>query len=173
MGNKTKDANNGSKKVLITYYSHSGNTRELANLIHKRIGGDIVETQTVDPYPDNYDALTRQAKQELDSGYKPTLKRKVENVSDYDLIFIGSPNWWNTIAPPIMTLLSEHNLSGKTIVPFITHEGGGLGRSVEDITKLCPNSRILNGLAVRGRSAKTAQNQVSEWLRSVTDQALS
>lgn len=151
-------------KILIIYYSRSGNTREIANQIHERVGGDIVEIQTVEPYPDDYNAVTKQAQQELNSGYKPPLKTKVENIRSYDVIFVGSPSWWSTIASPVRTFLSEHDLSGKTMVPFITHEGSGLGRSVTDIMTICPNSTILDGLAIRGRNAKTAQREVSEWL---------
>ena len=157
----------GKTKVLIIYYSRSGNTREIANQIHERVGGDIIELQTVEPYPDEYDAVTKQAKQELNSDYKPALKTKVENIGSYDIIFVGSPNWWGTIAAPVKTFLSEYDLSGKTIVPFITHGGSGLGRSVTDISKLCPKSSVLDGLAVWGRDAKTAQNEVSEWLRKI------
>jgi flavodoxin len=155
----------GKTNVLIIYYSRSGNTREIANQIHDRVGGDIIELQTVEPYPDEYDAVTKQAKQELNSGYKPALKTKIENIGSYDVIFVGSPIWWGTIAAPVKTFLSEYDLSGKTIVPFITHAGSGLGRSVTDIATLCPNSTILDGLAVWGRDAKTAQNDVSAWVR--------
>lgn len=158
------ETSNLNTKILIIYYSRSGNTREIANQIHERVGGDIVEIQTVEPYPDDYNAVTKQARQELDSGYKPPLKTKVETIRSYDVIFVGSPSWWSTIASPVRTFLSEHDLSGKTIVPFITHEGSELGRSVTDIMTICPNSTILDGLAVRGRNAKTAQREVSEWL---------
>lgn len=167
MSNKTKNAKHAGTKVLITYYSRTGNTREIANQIHKEIGGDIVEFQPVEPYPDDYNAVTKKAKQELNSGYKPALKTRVDDIGSYDVIFVGSPNWWNTIAAPVKTFLSEYDLFGKTIVPFITHEGSGQGRSVTDISTLCPNSTILDGLAVWGGSAKTAQNKVSEWLREL------
>ena len=155
------------KKVLIIYYSRSGNTREIANQIHERVGGDIIELQTVEPYPDEYDAVTKQAKQELNSDYKPALKTKVEKIGSYDVIFVGSPIWWGTIAAPVKTFLSKYDLSGKTIVPFITHGGSGLGRSVADISKLCPKSSVLDGLAVWGRDAKTAPGEVAEWLRRI------
>lgn len=154
-------------KILIVYYSRTGNTGEIARQIQAKIGGDIVEIQTVEPYPDDYRATTRQAQEELNSGYKPPLKTKVENIASYDIIFVGSPNWWGTIATPVMSFLSQHKVSGKTIIPFITHEGSRLGRSSEDIAALCPDSRILEGLAVRGGSAKTAQNEVAAWLRKL------
>ena len=88
----------GRKKVLIIYYSRSGNTREIANQIHQMVGGDILELQTVEPYPDEYDAVTKQAKEELNSGFKPALKTKIEKIGSYDVIFVGSPIWWGTMA---------------------------------------------------------------------------
>lgn len=157
----------GMKKVLIVYYSRSGNTREIANQIHKIVVGDIIELQTVEPYPDEYNAVTKQAKEELNSGYKPPLKTKVNNIGSYDGIFIGSPNWWSTIASPVKTFLSEYDLSGKTIAPFITHAGSRLGRSVTDIATLCPNSTVLDGLAIWGKDVKTAQSEVSAWVRGL------
>jgi len=119
--------------IMVAYFSHSGNTREIANLIHKSVGGDIFEVQAQKPYPKEYDAVVKQARHELDSGYKPALKTKIKNIKAYDLIFIGYPSWWSTFPAPVKTFLSEYDLSGKTILPFCTHEGSGLGRSVTDI----------------------------------------
>ena len=157
----------GTKKILVVYFSHSGNTREIANQIHKSVGGDIFEIQAVKPYPDDYDAAVQQARQELDSGYKPALKIKFEDIKSYDLVFIGYPIWWGTFSAPVKTFLSEYDFSGKTILPFCTHEGSGLGRSVTDIAKLCPKSTLLDGIAISGRDVKTAQNKVSEWLQKI------
>ncbi len=167
MSNGRKDAHMGNWKVLTVFYSHSGNTRECANQIHKQVGGDIVEIIPVTPYPGDYEAVVKQAKQELKSGHRPALRTQVENIEAYDVIFVGSPNWWNTVAPPVMTFLSEYDLSGKATVPFITHAGSGLGRSVTDIARLCPHSTVLEGLAVTGSDVKTAQTRVSEWLRKL------
>jgi flavodoxin len=155
------------KKILVAYFSHSGNTREIANQIHKSTGGDIFEIQTVKPYPDDYDAVVQQAKQELKSGHKPDIKTKIENIKPYDLVFIGYPNWCSTIPAPVMAFLSQYDFSGKTIVPFFTHEGSGLGRSVTDISKLCPKSSLLDGVAIRGSDVKTAQKKLSEWLQKI------
>jgi len=154
----------GGAKVLIVFYSRSGNTREIANMIHGLTGGDLVELQTVEPYPDEYSAVTKKAKEELLSGYKPALKTKIADIASYGTIFVGSPNWWNTFASPVRTFLAEYDLSGKAIAPFITHEGSGLGASVQDMAKLCPNAKVLDGLAVRGKSVKSAQGDVSQWL---------
>jgi len=169
-GNKSEEGTlslSGTKKILVAYFSHSGNTREVANQIHKSVGGDIFEIQAVKPYPNDYDAVVKQARQEQDSGYKPALKTKIENIKSYDLVFIGYPIWWGTFPPPVRTFLSEYDFSGKTIVPFCTHGGSGLGQSVTDISTLCPRSTLLDGIAVWGRDAKTAQNEVSEWLRKI------
>ena len=157
----------GTKKILVAYFSYSGNTREIANQIHKIVGGDIFEIQAAKPYPTDYDAVVKQARQELDSGYKPPLKTKVENINSYDLIFIGYPNWCGTIPAPVKTFLSGYDFSGKTIVPFCTYGGSGLGRSVSDISKLCPKSTLLESVAIRGSDVKTAQDEVSEWLRKI------
>ena len=156
-----------TKKTLVAYFSYSGNTREIANQIHKNAGGDIFEIQSVKPYPDDYDEVVQQARQELKSGHKPALKTKVENIKPYDLVFIGYPNWCGTISAPVRVFLSEYDFSGKTIIPFCTHEGSGLGRSATDISKLCPKSTLLDGIAIRGREVKTAQNEVVEWLRKI------
>jgi flavodoxin len=85
----------------------------------------------------------------------------------YDVIFLGYPNWYGTMPMPVFTFLEEYNLSGKTIVPFCTHEGSGLGRSVTDIRKMCPQSTVLEGLAIRGSDVKDAQNEVTGWLRDI------
>jgi flavodoxin len=157
----------GTKKILVAYFSHSGNTREIATQIHKIVGGDIFEIQAVKPYPKDYDEVVKQAKQELDSGYKPALKTKAENIKSYDLVFIGYSIWWGTFPAPVKTFLLEYDFSGKTIVPFSTHGGSGLGRSVTDISKLCPRSTLLDAVAIWGRDVKTAQNMVSKWVRKI------
>lgn len=157
----------GDKKILVTYFSHTGNTREIANQIHAIVGGDIFEILAVNPYPKDYDVCVKQAKKELDSGYKPELKSKIKNIETYDLVFIGYPIWFGTFPAPVKTFLSEYDFSGKTVVPFCTHGGGGPGRNVTDIEILCPKSTVLEGVAIRGGDVKTAQNTVSEWLRKI------
>jgi flavodoxin len=157
----------GTKKILVAYFSHTGNTREIVNQIHKIVGGDIFEIQSVKPYPQDYNAVVEQARQELDSGYKPALKTKVDNIGSYDVIFIGYPIWMGTLPAPVKTFLSEYDLSGKIVVPFCTHGGGGPGRSVADVSKLCPRSTLLDSFEILGSNVKTAQNEVSEWLRKI------
>ena len=156
-----------TKTILVAYFSRTGNTREVANQIHKSVGGEIFEIKAVEPYPEDYEAVKERGKQELVSGYKPALKTKIENIKSYDLVFIGYPIWWGTFAAPVKTFLSENDFSEKTIIPFCTHAGSGLGRSVTDISKLCPKSITLEGIAVWGGDAKNAQDDVSEWLRKI------
>lgn len=156
-----------SKKVLVVYYSYSGNTRVIAKQIQKGTGGDIFEIQTVKAYPKDYNAVVDQAKKEVNSNYKPALRTKVQDIRKYDVIFVGSPCWWSTIAPPVRTFLTSYNLSGKTIIPFMTHEGSGMGQSEEDIRKLCPKSTVLNGLPIRGGQVKDAEGEVMRWLKKI------
>ncbi|MEL9940241.1 MAG: flavodoxin [Ignisphaera sp.] len=154
-------------KALIVYYSWSGNTRRVAQVIHEYVGGDIVELVPEKPYPTSYSETLRQAKREIESGYLPPLKTKIENIEQYDIVFVGSPNWWGTIAPPVASFLANHNLSGKTIAPFITHGGGGKGRSIEEIKRLCPNSKILPELVVYEDGGRDLQQRVQNWLQKI------
>ena len=155
------------KKILVVYFSHSGNTRIIGEQIKNATGADIFEIQTVKDYPKDYQTVVEQAKKEINSNYKPKLKTKVNNIEFYDIIFIGSPNWWSTVAPPVATFLTSYNLEGKTIVPFMTHEGSGMGHSVADIKKMCPKSTVLEGLPIRGSYVKRAQEDVTKWLRKI------
>lgn len=156
-----------ARKILVAYFSYSGNTRELANHIHTSVGGDIFEIQTVEPYPSNYFSLVKQAKEERESGYKPTLKTKIENIESYDVILIGAPVWGGTIPQPIVAFLSEYDLSGKTVVPFCTHSGSGQGQSFTDIEKLSPRSTVFEGFAMDGNKVRTAQPEISKWLSKI------
>ena len=157
-----------NQNILVAYFSHSGNTREIARQIQQNTGGEIFEIASVQPYPRNYNAVVEQARQELKAGYKPELKTKMESIESFKMVFIGYPNWWGTIPAPVKTFLSLYDFSGKTIIPFCTHEGSGLGRSTGDILKLCPKSSVLDGIAIRGGSVKTAQNQVTGWLQTIS-----
>lgn len=154
-------------KTLIVYYSWSGNTRRVAQVIQGYVGGDLVELVPEQPYPTSYQETVRQAKREIQSGYLPPLKTRVNNIEQYDIVFIGSPNWWGTVAPPVASFLSSHSLSGKTIAPFITHGGGGKGRAIEEIKKLCPNSKILPEFVVYGDGGRDLQQKIRNWLQEI------
>lgn len=161
---------NKNKKMLILYYSWSGNTRHIANLIKKFTDADIVEILPEKPYPSVYRQTVDIAKKEIDSEYKAPIITKIPDIKNYDTIFVGSPNWWGTISSPIRTVLSENDFSGKKIVPFMTHEGSRMGRAVSDIKKLCPKAQILSALPVRGGSVKNANDDVRDFLKSLNIQ---
>ncbi|MGA2479779.1 MAG: flavodoxin [Spirochaetia bacterium] len=152
-------------KILVAYYSRTGNTREIASQIHSLIGGDMFEIQPVVPYPADYEAVKKKATEEQEAGYKPALKSKVKDFGSYDTILVGSPVWWGTLPPPVSSFLSEYDFAGKTIIPFCTHLGSGQGRTISAITALCPQSKILKGIAIRGDAVKSAKKDVSDWLR--------
>ncbi|MFA0887996.1 MAG: flavodoxin [Synergistales bacterium] len=155
------------KKMIVAYFSHSGNTREIARQIQKSVGGDLFEIVTVKEYPRDYNAVVDVAKKEQESGSRPVLKAEVKDFRSYDVVFLGYPNWWGTMPMAVFTFLEKYDFSGKTIIPFCTHEGSRLRRSVEDIARLCPKSTILEGLAVRGSGVKNAQKDLSIWLRKL------
>jgi len=154
------------KKALVVYFSYTGNTRILAEQIRKNVSGDIFELQPVTPYSTDYATVEKQGKQEVESGYRPSLKAKVENIASYDVIFVGTPIWWYTIAPPVATFLAEADLAGKTIIPFCTHGGYGAGHSLEDVKKLALKAQVLDELVLRGNS-KYEQQEIYAWLSKV------
>lgn len=154
-------------KILVAYFSHSGNTRRIAEQIHSLAGGDIAEIRAVQTYPKEYREATRQAKKELEENLRPAISTKVADIDSYSVVFVGYPIWWGTMPMPVFTFLEGHNLKGKTIIPFCTHEGSRTGRSVEDIRRVCPSSTVREGLAVRGRDVQNAQEDVAKWLRAM------
>jgi flavodoxin len=157
----------GDKNMLIIYYSWGGNTRYMAEQIQSLTGADIFELTTVNPYPTEYRPTTEQARRELDSDYRPALSSKIDNLADYDIVFIGSPNWWGTLAMPFFTFLEEHDMSGKTLVPFMTHEGSAFGRTLTDLRNLCPNATLIEGLAVRGGRVREVRPEITQWLTRI------
>ena len=152
-----------AKKVLIAYYSHSGNTEKLAKAIQSKTDGVLFEVKEKDPYPQNHQAVVDQAKKEIGEGFKPALKAKVDDIDTYDTVFVGSPNWWYTIAPPVATFLAEHDMTDKTIIPFYTHGGGGAGSIEKDIAKLCPGSKLQGGLSFEFPYFFQAQSKRESW----------
>lgn len=168
-----KDANAASsgalqppsgKKALVVYFSYTGNTRALAQQVQQSVGGDIFELKPSTPYSADYKTVESQGKKEVEEGYQPPLAAKVENLASYDVIFVGTPIWWYTIAPPVATFLANPELAGKTIIPFCTHGGYGAGRSMDDIKKLAPNSTIMDELVLRGSESYDAK-EIDGWLR--------
>ena len=137
-------------KPLIVYYSYSGITRRLAEDIALITDGDLRELNPQKPYSFSYNTAVKEARAEIEKGYCPPLLQGAEPIEDTDMIFVGSPNWLKTFAPPVLSFLRSVDLSGKTIIPFCTHGGGGFGRMIEDYKRECKNSIIEDGIALRG-----------------------
>ncbi len=167
-------------KGLIAYYSRAGNnyvngdivnlpvgnTEVAANMIQKLTGSDVFRIDTVEPYPEDYHETAEVAKEELRGNARPEITGHVDNMADYEVIYLGYPNWWGTMPMAVFTFLEAHDFAGKTIIPFCTHEGSGMGRSERDINKLCSKARVLKGLAIRGGSVQRAENDIANWLEN-------
>lgn len=154
-------------RMLIVYFSHSGNTRQLARLIQERTGADMVELKAVRPYPEDYNTVVEQARQEQSDNARPEISINLPDLGAYDTVFIGYPNWWGTLPMPFFTLLERVKFAGKNVIPFCTHEGSRFGRSESDLKRLCPDARILKGFEVRGSRVSGAGDDVSEWLNGL------
>jgi flavodoxin len=166
-GNKDTVELNGNQKVLIVYYTRTGNTKQMADTIQRLTGGDCIELKTVDPYPASYDAILEQARREINSGYKPPLAAITEDINSCDVVFAGYPIWHGTTPPPIVTFLSEYDFSGKTIVPFCTSGSSSGDTSFRNVERLCPQATVLEGLQIRGVSVGSAETVISGWLRRI------
>ena len=151
------------KKVLIAYYSRTGNTKKIAEKVQDITEGDLFEIKPVKQYPVNYNDLVNEAKTEKLNGYKPDLFETCD-ISKYDIIFVGTPVWWYTFATPVRTFLSDEKFSGKTIVPFCTHGGGGASETYSDIKNLCPDSVIKDGFTSFEDSAK--DSEIETWVKN-------
>lgn len=167
-------AASAKEHVLVVYFSRTGenyhvgviekgNTEIVAEIINKRIQGTIFQLQTKVPYPTGYQECTDVARQEQAVNARPALSKDI-GIDEYDVIFLGYPIWWNDLPMAVYTFLENHDFSGKTIVPFSTHEGSGLSGTVRSISEAAPGAKIMEGLAIRGR---TAQSSYQETLRTV------
>ncbi|MCC8043149.1 MAG: flavodoxin [Oscillospiraceae bacterium] len=141
-----------------------GNTEIAAGIVAKASNSDIFKVEPINDYPEDYNECIAQAKAEQQRNARPALKALPQNLSDYDTIYLGYPNYWGTMPMPMFTLLESCDLGGKTIMPFCTHEGSGLGSSESDIKKLCPNSNVKSGLAIHGSRLDRAEALVDKWL---------
>ena len=133
----------------------------------KSWGGDVFRITTVDPYPVDYNAVVEVARREQKNGSRPKLSNDIADVESYDVVFLGYPDWWATMPMAVFSFLEKHGFSGTRIAPFCTHEGSGLGRSVRDLGKACPQAVVLEGLAIRGGQVRTAQQDVAAWLNKI------
>lgn len=155
-----------NKKILVAYYSYSGNTKKVAEAIHQKVGGEIFEIKAEGTYPDDYHQMTEQAKKEIEDGYRPQLTTSVADISQYDVIFLGSPIWWGTITPQVSSFIESYDLSGKTIIPFVTHGGGGKSRSFTDIDSQCKGCNVeQNGWSGYG----SIMIGLDKWLKEIKE----
>lgn len=166
-------------KSLVAYFSRKGsnyfdgkivnlpvgNTQVVAEKIAKITGGDLFHIEAVTSYPVDYDESTEFAKKELGENARPELTATVREFDAYDVIYLGYPIWWGVMPMPVLTFLESYNFAGKTIVPFCTHEGSGLGMSERYIRQACPKASVLPGLAIIGHLRDKADRPVEDWMR--------
>lgn len=155
------------KKVLVAYYSHSGNTQAVAQQIARATGGELFRIETVQPYPDVYNRLVEQAQQEIQNGVLPELKTTVPDMAQYDVVFVGSPNWLGTYVPAVKSFLAQYDFSGKQLVPFFTHGGGGMQNCESDMHAQLPQAAFLPAGAFLGRSGGADADKLAGWLNKL------
>ena len=155
-------------RMLIVFYSHTGNAKFVSEHIQALTGADVFELIPVNPYPEEVNATIERARQERESGNLPSLVGRINNFADYDVIFLGSPNWFGTLSLPVLSFLDSYDLSGKTIVPFITFGGGGLMNTITDLKALAPNATILEAFGVSSRDdVKNSLPDITQWLERI------
>lgn len=168
------------KQVLIVYLSRTGNTKAIADIIQKQVGGDMVAIELQTPYPSDYQKTVQQVAHENETGYLPPLKTSIDSIGKYDIVFIGFPTWGMKMPPPMKSFLHQYDMSGKTIIPFNTNAGYGVGTGFETVKELSPNSTIPKGfvmeggeeregkmLVIQGKKAMDAETKVKEWLKEI------
>lgn len=173
-----KSQNMKTEKTLVAFFSRNGenyavghiekgNTHIVSEMIAAETGGDLFHIDPVTPYPDDYQKCTEMAKSEQEGNARPSIKGDIA-VEDYDVVFIGYPNWWSDMPMPVYTFIEKHNWQGKTVIPFCTHEGSGLSDTEQKLKAACKGATVLKGLAVRGSHAQNKQEQtlqnVKNWL---------
>lgn len=171
-----KELQQKSERILIVYLSRTNNTKVVAEIVHEAVGGDLVALELENPYPEDYGAIVKQVAEENETGFLPPLKTKVE-ITKYDMIFVGFPTWSMQLPPPMKSFLAQHNLKGKTVIPFNTNAGYGVGSGFKTVRELCPRSKVLEGftikggierdgidLAIKGARKDEAEQQIRSWL---------
>ena len=170
-------------KTLVVYFSKAGenyavgnikkgNTRIIAEMIAEETDGTLFQVESVKDYPKDYTKCTEVAHQELDSNARPAIKGDID-VENFDVVYIGYPIWWNDMPMPVYTFIEKHSWQSKTVIPFSTHEGSGLGSTESSLKKACEGATVLKGLAVRGTIAQNSQEQarkaVENWLAGLSE----
>ena len=160
------------KKILIVYYSWSnGNTERIAKMLQKEAGGDLVKIDTVQPYIGSYDEVVNQGQEEVNRGYEPEIEPLGVNISDYDVIAVGTPTWWYTMAPAVLTFLHGQDFTGKKVVPFMTN-GGWPGHVIKDMKAACKGAEVTCEMQVQfdstgGDRLETSEKQIEQWIQKV------
>ena len=181
-GSSSSDETSANRNILVVYFSHTGenysvgviekgNTHIIADMIAEETGADLFEIQPESPYPTTYDACTDVAKKEQNENVRPKFIGSVSNMEQYDTVFIGYPIWWGDLPMVVYTFLESYDFSGKTVIPFCTHEGSGLSGTNRNIANACPDATVLDGLAIRGSVAQNKQDEaksdVLKWLNGL------
>ncbi len=161
---ETESAVAGGSNVLVVYFSWSGNTENVANAIVNQTGADVFEIVPEEAYTIDYNALLDIATQEKESGARPAIAGSIEDIAQYDIIYVGYPNWWSDMPMILYTFFDSYDLSGKMIAPFCTSGGSGLSNTVNSIRELEPDADVLEGLHIGSSSASDPENMVSDWL---------
>lgn len=159
-------------KMLIIYYSQAmGNTKRIAKMIQKETAADIAEIDTVTPYTGSYDDIVKQGQDEVSKDYRPEIKPIGVNIADYDIIAVGTPTWWYTMAPAVASFLPLQNWSGKTVIPFMTN-GGWPGHTIKDMKATCKGADIKCEKEIQfdstgGDRLETAESEIMDWINNI------
>lgn len=160
----SQNMNNG-KKILVAYFSWSGNTKAVAEEIHKQVGGDIVEIVPATPYSETYSVTVAKAKAEQAANARPAISTKIADFDKYDVVFLGYPNWWGSMPMPVATFIDTYKMSGKKVAPFFTHGGGGVQRCMSDLEARAQGAKFTDYLCLSGSSAKNSQGEITSWVK--------
>jgi flavodoxin len=166
-GTQAQEPEGKPQKILVAYFSWSGNTTRIANVIRQQTGGDLFEIVPQTPYPKDYNECVDVARKEKNKQARPPLKAKVENMAQYDVVFVGYPNWWSSIPMPVATFIETYDFKGKVIVPFCSHGGGGLAQTVTDLKKLCPGVQFAEPVAISGNGRGSLSSDIKKWLQKI------
>ncbi|MGN0390908.1 MAG: flavodoxin [Wujia sp.] len=166
-------------KTLIVFYSRAdenyvngvlqtlrvGNTEVAAGMIRELTGADMFKIEQTKPYAKGYNDCIEEARMDQRRNARPELKTYPDNLDAYDVIYLGFPNYWSTMPMAVFTFLEHYDFSGKTIRPFCTHEGSGMGSSIKDIKKICKAANVEEGLAIRGGSVERSRKEIETWIK--------
>lgn len=175
---KQMTTDNNQEKVLIVFFSHAGenydvgnvkvgNTKLVADEIQRLTGGDEFEIVAEKSYDMPYSALTKLAKEESEKNEKPTFKGEVKDMDQYTTVFVGGPIWWGTYPQVMFTFFDKYDLNGKTVIPFSTHEGSGLGSVVSDLKRLYPDANFKTAFSIYGHECRKDMSKVDKWLKEL------